>query len=340
MAAIIRPYPKYPEFKRQMPSAIPLRCSSCGGFLVQAENQGTLACPYCGAAYALDTSSSGAASDGTHKSVAQWIARVVEPHEQARFAQQLALVLDKPCPTALIEAVTGDDPELPAASASWAGDLLGRMQSRGAVPTLIEAHRKSSAKRAVLWALGSIGGETAISYLTEVLASPDQVTVNVASALLVEIYKKGCSPSTLAAGLTATHPNVRLAVAEQLHVLMSGHLMAGGSSLTDLVESIGKPTIVASLVASLNDPSYEVRTKCVEMLGIVGDKAALPALVEAWKTAATPPADTSEEFMLRGYGKPRIEAAIKRIAGSEADQIIREAGRATNEPKRKWWLRQ
>lgn len=292
-----------------------------------------LECLYCGGLSSLDRSleRTGTVSDSDSKSVAEWIARVVERDEQAHAAQVLAPLLDKPALPALIEAVTAKTRGLAADGRSWAAILLGRIQNRAAVPALIEAAKHSNIL--ACHALGSLGGKAAISFLTEFSRSKTGDNAEYYAKMLIPAYERESSIPLLVAGMQNPHSKVRAAVAELLSVQIAE---SGGNS-----SSADRTLAIQSLEVSLSDVASEVRCACARALANIGAKESIPALLQAGIREAEALAADPHRL---AYERISLGKAVRILAGDDADRIMDEAEsnlrtKLKPKPKASWWQR-
>jgi hypothetical protein len=190
-------------------------------------------------------------------------------------------VLDAPALPALNQAVTGKKAELPNDASYWAARLMALtsqcnllVNNPADAPVmigfLIEAAKGAGHQTAALQALGSLGGDAAITFLIEASKSQDTSTAESATQALIYAYNKACGTSVLITGLKHPNPNVR----EQAFLFLG--MRAG--TMTN------KKPVAEALERSLKDPSYAVREMCARALGIFGDQTVAPALVEVFRS--------------------------------------------------------
>jgi predicted RNA-binding Zn-ribbon protein involved in translation (DUF1610 family) len=173
-----------------MPTPTPLVCSSCGGKLIEKAS-GQLVCPYCGALHVVENTQK--RQDTPTISVGSWIARLHSPWEQRQATAALGLVIDGPALPALTQAVRGKNAELPSTASYWAAKLLALTGNRAAaVPSLIEAAKGEGHQVAALEALGSLGGDAAIAFLTEASKSQDSSMAEWGTKALIDAYRQSC----------------------------------------------------------------------------------------------------------------------------------------------------
>jgi uncharacterized Zn finger protein (UPF0148 family) len=190
----------------------------------------------------------------------------------------------------------------------------GRAIDVASVIAQAQAADSESQFRSALWTLASIRGAAAMAYLNAASTTADELRANIAVEALKQAYTQETSIPALVTGLRSSHPLVRAKVAE---------LLQGRSKWL-----AGNAEVAAALMASLADPIYNVRMLCVVALGDVGGDGAVPALVRAWKVAASDPF-----FPAAGYaegGAPQflvmeqVEAALRKLVPNQADRMIRE----------------
>jgi HEAT repeat protein len=167
---------------------------------------------------------------------------------------------------------------------------------------LIEAAKGEGHQSAAIEALGSLGGDAAIAFLTEASKSQDHSTAEWGTKALIDVYKRGCPIPVLIVGLKHPNPDVREAAAWSLTLQVP--------TMTE------KKPVVEALSGSLIDPSHSVLRICAGALGALGDQTAVPALVEAFKSNYNP-ADYTSHFQA-------VEVALKKLAPERADQLLRE----------------
>ena len=90
-----------------------------------------------------------------------------------------------------------------------------------------------------------------------------------------------------------------------------------------------------ALAASLADDSYRVRIECANVLTRIGDKNSIPALLQAWRSAATDPlgdGDSPVDDTDRGYPGyyPQllmltVMDALEKLAPDEFNRLIEAA---------------
>jgi len=172
-------------------------------------------------------------------------------------------------------------------------EALSGIRDQRAVPPLIELLNDTSSE--VRWettiALGEIGGPDVISPLKNALRDPDKyVRYGAASALL----KTGWNP-----------------VSDEERAFYYV-----GMQEWQKVKDCG-PAAISALSLVLQDPDSSVRIEAIEVLGLIGDKKAIPALMQSlrdenadvrWKTVlASPKCGISIMHLPRGLSlRPRL----------------------------------
>ena len=172
-------------------------------------------------------------------------------------------------------------------------EALSGIRDQRAVPPLIELLNDSSSE--VRWettiALGEIGGPDVISPLKNALRDPDKyVRYGAASALL----KTGWNP-----------------VSDE-----ESAFYYVGMQEWQKVKDCG-PAAISALSLVLQDPDSTVRIEAIEVLGLIGDKKAIPALMQSlrdgnadvrWKAVlASPKCGISIMHLPRGLSlRPRL----------------------------------
>ena len=172
-------------------------------------------------------------------------------------------------------------------------EALSGIRDQRAVPPLIELLNDTSSE--VRWettiALGEIGGPDVISPLKNALRDPDKyVRYGAASALL----KTGWNP-----------------VSDEERAFYYV-----GMQEWQKVKDCG-PAAISALSLVLQDPDSSVRIEAIEVLGLIGDKKAIPALMQSlrdgnadvrWKAVlASPKCGISVMHLPRGLSlRPRL----------------------------------
>jgi HEAT repeat protein len=172
-------------------------------------------------------------------------------------------------------------------------EALSGIRDQRAVPPLIELLNDTSSE--VRWettiALGEIGGPDVISPLKNALRDPDKyVRYGAASALL----KTGWNP-----------------VSDEERAFYYV-----GMQEWQRVKDCG-PAAISALSLVLQDPDSSVRIEAIEVLGLIGDKKAIPALMQSlrdgnadvrWKAVlASPKCGISIMHLPRGLSlRPRL----------------------------------
>ena len=190
---------------------------------------------------------------------------------------------------------------------AFAAELLGRVGSAKAVPALLETVQAtqtedSDVREIALRALARIADPQAVGPLLIALANAEPWLAPRIADILARHGDAAVDP-LLAVLNDSTHPTARAWAANVL-----GEVRA--------------PRAFPVLVRSLDDPNDEVRAKTAAALGRLGDRRAVPALLER---LLTDPA---------AFVRVRIASALAQFDGPEiVDRLVRALGDSA------WWVR-
>jgi len=187
-----------------------------------------------------------------------------------------------------------------------------RLANPAAVAALVEAARRRNGL--ALNALRTLPGDDGASALAGLAETSDEL---VADSALV-YFKSSCSNVSMEVfynGLKSSNAMVR--------EFSASHLGVRNKRAQD------------ALAASLADDSYRVRIECANVLARIGGKNSIPALVQAWRSAATDPlgdGDSPVDDTDRGYPGyyPQLLMltvldALEKLAPDEFNRLIEAA---------------
>jgi len=190
---------------------------------------------------------------------------------------------------------------------AFAAELLGRVGSAKAVPALLETVQATQTEDAdvreiALRALARIADPGAVAPLITALANAD-------AWLAPRI-----------ADILARHGDV---VVDPLLVLLSdSNHPAARAWAANVLGEVKAQRAFPALARSLNDPNDEVRAKVATALGRLGDRRAVPPLLEHLLTDPAP------------FVRARIASTLAQFGGPEViDRLVRSLG----DPA--WWVR-
>ena len=187
-----------------------------------------------------------------------------------------------------------------------------RLANPAAVAALVEAARRRNGL--ALNALRTLPGDDGANALAGLAETSDEL---VADSALV-YFKSSCSNVSMEVfynGLKSSNAKVR--------EFSASHLGVRNKRAQD------------ALAASLADDSYRVRIECANVLARVGGKNSIPALVQAWRSAANDPlgdGDSPVDDTDRGYPGyyPQLLMltvldALEKLAPDEFNRLIEAA---------------
>jgi hypothetical protein len=193
----------------------------------------------------------------------------------------------------------------------WAIKILKSIGNKAAVAALMEAAKRHNGD--ALCEFARMPGDVGVTALVELSGSPDPRLANPALAVLKVSLHSGTSIEVHYKGLKS--PNALLRE-------FAASCLARQSQSKRAQEA---------LLAGLSDPSYAVRVICAEGLGYIGARDAVPALVQAWKVAASDPFVSTEKYTNDvGQHPPLrmmfiVENALEKLAPDEIDRLIEAA---------------
>jgi len=217
----------------------------------------------------------------------QWLNRPeLKEGLKARLATALGQIKDNCAVEPLIEALRGKDPNLRRA-AIWA---LGQIKDTRAVEPLIEiwkTNRVNEIREEVIEALGHIGGDSSIDFLSGILLNFSEPKLRHLAALALSETKSPNAVQPLVKGLGDGDEKVREAVAEAL-------------------VQIGQPA-VDPLISAMRSKGELIRRQAAKILRRIG----LPAAQRL-------------KSLLKEKG---IEPRVRVLAEQTLNQILQEGGR-------------
>ena len=191
---------------------------------------------------------------------------------------------------------------------AFAAELLGRVGNAQAVPALletVEATRTEDAdvREIALRALARIADPHAVAPLIAALAKAEPWLAPRIADILARHGDVVVDPLlTLLNDSTINHPTRAWAA--------------------NVLGEVGAPRAFTALVRSLDDPNDEVRAKSAAALGRLGDRRAVPPLLEHLLTDPT------------AFVRVRIASALAQFDGPEiVDRLVRALGDSA------WWVR-